>query len=57
MTESEVEEACLEMLEELGYKILHGPDISEGGMNEERKYNEVILTNRLSKEQTARTKL
>ena len=47
MTESEVEEACLEMLEELGYKILHGPDISEGGINEERKYDEVVLTNRL----------
>ncbi len=47
MTESEVEEACLEMLEELGYKTLHGPDISEGGINEERKYNEVVLTQRL----------
>ena len=65
MTESDIEEACLEMLEELGYKILHGPDmsempnisehaqkaslsdISEGGINEERKYNEVILTQRL----------
>jgi len=47
MTESDIEEACLEMLEELGYKILHGPYISEGGINEERKYNEVVLTQRL----------
>ena len=35
ITESQVEEACLEMLEEIDYKILHGPDISEGGINEE----------------------
>ncbi len=47
ITESEVEEACLEMLEELGYTILTGPDISEGGVNEERKYSEVVLTQRL----------
>jgi hypothetical protein len=31
ITESQVENACLEILEELGYTILHGPDISEGG--------------------------
>ena len=47
ITESEVEEACLEMLEELGYTILDGPDISEGGSQEERKYSEVTLTQRL----------
>lgn len=35
------------MLEELGYKALYGPDISEGGANEERKYNEVVLVSRL----------
>jgi type I restriction enzyme R subunit len=47
MTESEVEDACLGMLRDLGYDILYGPDISEGGPAEERKYNEVVLTNRL----------
>ena len=47
ITESEVEEASLDMLEELGYKIIYGPDISEGGINEERKYNEVVLVQRL----------
>ncbi|MBU0963068.1 MAG: type I restriction endonuclease subunit R [Nanoarchaeota archaeon] len=47
ITESEIENACLEMLEELGYKIVYGPDISEDGINEERKYNEVILVKRL----------
>jgi type I restriction enzyme R subunit len=47
MTESEVEEACLGMLKDLSYDILFGPDISEGGPAEERKYSEVVLTSRL----------
>ena len=47
ITESQVEEACLEIFEELEYSILHGPDISEGGKNPERKYNEVVLVERL----------
>ncbi len=47
ITESEVEEICLELLEEQGYQIIHGPDIAEDGINPERKYNEVILENRL----------
>lgn len=47
MTESEVEEAALDILKELGYAILYGPDISEGGVNEVRKYNEVVLVQRL----------
>jgi len=47
MTESEVEEACLEILDELGYTVLNGPDISEGGINPERNYNEVVLVDRL----------
>ncbi len=47
ITESQVEEACLEMLEELGYEKLSGPDISEGGIAEERKYSEVVLVRRL----------
>src|SRR3989344_1930405 len=47
MTESEVEEATLDILKELGWTIVYGPDISEGGVNEERKYNEVVLVQRL----------
>ena len=47
ITESEIEEASLEVLKDLNYKIIYGPDISEGGVNEERSYNEVILVNRL----------
>jgi len=47
MTESEVEEATLDILKELGWTIIYGPDISEGGVNEERKYNEVVLVQRL----------
>ncbi|MFC1560864.1 HsdR family type I site-specific deoxyribonuclease [Candidatus Latescibacterota bacterium] len=47
ITESEVEESCLDTLKELGYTILNGPDISEGGNNPERKYHEVVLVERL----------
>ena len=32
MTESEVEDDCLGMLRDLGYTIVYGPDISEGGL-------------------------
>lgn len=49
ITESEVEDACLGMLRDLGYDVVYGPDISEGGPAEERKYNEVVLTDRLRK--------
>lgn len=47
ITESEVEEVCLGMLRDLGYGLCYGPDISEGGPFEERKYREVVLVNRL----------
>ncbi len=48
MTESEVEDAALEFLSELGYDILHGPDISPGGDSPEREtHGEVILLQRL----------
>jgi type I restriction enzyme R subunit len=49
MLEAEVEEMCLDMLGELGYTKVFGPDISEGGTNPERNYNETILVNRLRK--------
>jgi type I restriction enzyme R subunit len=47
MTESEVEDVCLGMLRDRGYGIVYGPDISEGGLAEERKYGEVVLVGRL----------
>ena len=47
MFESEVEDDCLAMLSDLGYSRVYGPDISEGGLWEERKYNEVVLVKRL----------
>ena len=46
MTESEVEEICLGLLRDLGYGVVYGPDISEGGVAEERKYGEVVLVGR-----------
>ena len=47
MTESEVEDMCLNLLRNLGYCVVYGPDISEGGVAEERKYDEVVLVGRL----------
>jgi len=50
ITESEVEEACLDILDELGYKIIHGPDISPDGAKPERDdYSDIILDGRLRK--------
>src|ERR1039457_7258542 len=47
ITESEVEENCLDLLKDLGYVVVYGPEISEGGVAEERKYGEVVLVGRL----------
>lgn len=47
MSEAEVEEMCLDLLVELGYERVYGPDISEGGIAPERNYSEVVLVNRL----------
>ena len=48
ITESHIEEAALEILDGLGYKILHGPDISPDGENPERSsYENVVLVERL----------
>lgn len=48
ISESDIEESSLEILEELGYTVLYGPDISEGGDYAERKYDEVVLRVRLT---------
>jgi type I restriction enzyme R subunit len=48
ITESHIEEAALEILDSLGYEILHGPDISPDGENPERSsYETVVLVERL----------
>ncbi|MCL4489569.1 MAG: type I restriction endonuclease subunit R [Chloroflexi bacterium] len=47
-TESVVEEAALDWLGELGYKVLHGPKIAPGELGAERDdYSQVILPRRL----------
>ena len=46
-TEDHVEQACLDWLEELGYGVLHGPDISPDGEARERAaYDSTILIGR-----------
>ena len=46
--ESTVEEAALELFADLGYTILHGPDIAPGEMFAERTvYSDVVLGGRL----------
>jgi type I restriction enzyme R subunit len=47
LTETDVELICLGYLERLGYSLLSGPDISPGGLYQEREYTEVILLRRL----------
>lgn len=50
ITESEVEQAVLDILHEIGYKIIYGPDISPDGSKPERSdYSEVALVGRLKK--------
>ncbi len=50
ITENEVEELALDILEALNYKILNGFEISPGGKNPERKdFREVVLKDRLLK--------
>ncbi len=50
MTENHIEQAALEILKELGYEVLFGPDIgpvSAGGSGERERYQDVVLVGRL----------
>ena len=47
ITENEIELIALGYLEQLGYTVLHGPDIAADGEHPERTYAEVVLVNRL----------
>ena len=52
ITESDVEQAALDILEELEYKTLYGPDIApppEGTKPERKTYSDVVLIERLAK--------
>ena len=52
MTESDVEQAALDIFEELKYKTLYGPDIGpppEGTKPERKTYSDVVLIERLAK--------
>lgn len=49
ITESEIEQIALEILnEDLGYEFIYGPDLAEG-VFKEREYSDVILKQRLKK--------
>lgn len=48
LTESTVESAALDLLEAVGWKIAHGPDVAPDTPSAERRdYGEVVLTQRL----------
>ena len=47
ISEEDVEQFALDVLSGLGYERAYGPDISEGGLNPERRYDEVVLLQRL----------
>lgn len=50
MTEDNIEQSALEILKELGYEVLYGPDIgpvSSGGTGERERYQDVVLVGRL----------
>ena len=48
ITESEVEQVALDILSELKYKVIYGPDIAPDGLRPERQsYADVILIDRL----------
>jgi type I restriction enzyme R subunit len=52
LTESDVEQAALDIFEELDYKTVYGPDIApapEGTKPERKNYSDVVLVERLAK--------
>ena len=50
IAESEIEQVALDILSDLGYKVMHGPDIAPDGERPERKnYADVILVDRLKR--------
>ncbi len=47
MTEDLIEQATLETLRQMGWQVLHGPDIGPEGASQEREYRDVVLRDRL----------
>lgn len=47
MNEDKIEQNALEILRELGYQVLFGPDIGPEGSGEREGYHEVVLSHRL----------
>jgi type I restriction enzyme R subunit len=48
LVEQDIEDAALEILQELGYKVVYGPEIAPDGSKPERaKWDDVILVERL----------
>lgn len=47
MTESQIEQYALDILANLGWQILHGPDIGPDGAMAERELRQVVLPERL----------
>ena len=47
MTESQIEQYALDILANLGWQILHGPDIGPDGAAAERELRQVVLPGRL----------
>jgi len=50
ITESEIEEFAIKLLEDQGYKYIHGPEIApDGARAERRSFEDVLLVGRLKK--------
>ena len=50
LTEQDIENVTLEMLQERGYNVIHGPDIAPDSDNPKRKrWDDVILEDYLRK--------
>ena len=47
MTEDYIEQSTLETLRQIGWQILHGPDIGPDGSGE-RDYRDTVLNNKLA---------
>ena len=47
MTESQIEQYALDILANLGWQVLHGPDIGPDGSAAERELRQVVLPGRL----------
>ena len=47
MTESQIEQYALDILANLGWQVLHGPDIGPDGTMAERELRQVVLPERL----------